>query len=197
MELFTKSDIPLANGFLIPPVWRLIFHLGPHDQRLLAYGLKFFGKGIGLLAGERWGRGNNDGSLFAGEFVQFDGPYMLDGRLLEPIGEFVFTDGLHHPVQHAIEKILADRRPRLPFCSWNDTVDDAAENNIPVDLMRQPGRAEFFDLQTDHICVFAAEQAGYLFGRADVDLGDDLGLAIDPGNLPDVEVGSCVSSKIF
>jgi hypothetical protein len=101
-----------------------------------------------------------------------------------------FTDGLHHPVQHAVEKIVADRRPRLPFCSGNATVDDAAEINIPADLMRQPERAEFFDLQTDYIRLLAAEQAGNLFRRADVDLGDDLGLAIDPGNLPDVEAGS-------
>ena len=52
---------------------------------------------------------------FAGEFVQFDRPYMLDGCLPKPIGKFVFTDGLYHPVQHAIEKILADRRPPSPF----------------------------------------------------------------------------------
>jgi hypothetical protein len=120
---------------------------------------------------------------------------MLDGCLPEPIGKFVFTDSLNHPVQHAIEKILTDRRSCLPLCPGNDTVDDAAEINIPVDLMSQPERAEFFNLQVQDISLFASLQTGNLFRRPDVDLGNDLWLAIDPGNLPDIEVGSYVENN--
>ena len=38
--------------------------------------------------------------------------------------------------------------------------------------------------------IFAAKQAGNLFRRPNVGLGNDLGLAIDPCDLPDIEVGS-------
>ncbi len=115
---------------------------------------------------------------------------MLDGSLAEPVGKFVFADSLYHPVQHAIEKILADRRPRLSLRPGNDTINDAAEIDIPVDLMRQPEGAKFFHLQVDDIRLFVAKQAGNLFWRSDIDLRDDLGLAIYPGNLLDIEVGS-------
>ena len=72
---------------------------------------------------------------------------MMDGRLPEPVCKFGLTDRLYHQIQLAIDKICVDRRSRCPFCPGNDTVDDVAELNIPVALMRQPESAELFTLK--------------------------------------------------
>ncbi len=64
---------------------------------------------------------------FAGEFVKVNWPDMLDGGFPVPVGQLVFTDGLHHPVKHAIKKILTHRRPGFSFGLGNNTVGASFE----------------------------------------------------------------------
>jgi len=97
---------------------------------------------------------------------------------------------VHHPVKDTVQKIFADRRPLFPIRRRDNRVNDAAKVNILVDLVGQPERAELFDLQLLNLIICAADETRDPFRRADIDLGDDLWLAIDTGDLADIEVGS-------
>jgi len=57
---------------------------------------------------------------------------MLDGVLPVPISKLVFSYDLHHPVEHAEEKILTHRRLGLSLGSGHDTVDVMPELNILI-----------------------------------------------------------------
>ena len=126
----------------------------------------------------------------AGELCQIHRSDLLDGGFLVPVGELVLADRLYHPVKDAVQKIFADRRPLFPIRRGDNRVNDAAKVDIPVDLVSQPERSELFDFQFLNVRLCAAGETGDSFRRADVDLGNDLGLAIDAGDLTDIEVGS-------
>jgi hypothetical protein len=115
---------------------------------------------------------------------------MLDGRAAIPISESILADGMHHPVHDTGEEVLTERWTGLSFGPGNHLVDDGTQINILINLGGQPECAELFDFEFNGIFVTLSQQAGHLFRRAEVDLRDDLGAAIDAGDLAHVEVGS-------
>ena len=107
-----------------------------------------------------------------------------------------FALGFDHPVQHAIEKILAYGRDGLVLCARHKVIDECDEIDVCVHSVGRPHRAELLDPQLLHFgFALVRDQGGDLVRRADVDLVDDLGLAVDAGDLSYVQVGSAFFSS--
>ena len=111
------------------------------------------------------------------------------GGLLPPVGEGELRAGIGHPVHSGERDAGPDRRAGVSPASAGDLVDDLCHPKAPEHF---PGRGDVAEGEMAAASGLAGaglgQTGGNLLRRAQIALGDDPGLAVDPGGLGQVVV---------